>query len=136
MFGSGPLAVRGLIAAPSDLDVICRGKAWEAALTMGPPVRLPDLDVEVVSLFDGAVTLGATWAIGSFDIDLLIDTAETIDGLPFVRLEHVAAYKRLSDRPKDRRHLASLATYQDDGAPRPGLDGPDLPGGRGTRLAR
>ena len=31
VFGSGPLLVRGIIARAGDLDVICRGAAWEAA---------------------------------------------------------------------------------------------------------
>ncbi len=109
VFGSGPLLVRGMIDRAGDLDVICRGAAWEAAQRLGPLVD--QHGVPVVSLYDGAVTLGTRWAIGDFDIDKLIDTAEVIDGLPFVLLEHVAAYKRLADRPKDREHLRRLEDY-------------------------
>ena len=110
VFGSGPLLVRGVIDRAGDLDVICRGAAWEVAQRLGPV--LEQHGVPVVSLFDGLVTLGIRWAIGSFDLSHLIDTAELIDGLPFVRLEHVVAYKRLADRPKDREHLRLLEAHQ------------------------
>ncbi len=33
------------------------------------------------------------------------EDAETIDGLPFVQLEAVLAYKRIAGRPKDLRHI-------------------------------
>lgn len=107
VFGSGPLLVRGVIDRAGDLDVICRGAAWETVQGLGPTIE--QNGVPVVSLFDGLVTFGTRWAIGDFDVDRLIDTAEMIGGLPFVRLEHVAAYKRLADRPKDREHLRLLA---------------------------
>jgi len=106
VFGSGPLLVRGIIGRAGDLDVLCRGAAWEAAQRLGPVIE--QHGVPVVSAFAGLVTLGSRWGIGTFDIDQLIGTAEMVDGLPFVRLEHVVAYKRLADRPKDREHLRLL----------------------------
>jgi hypothetical protein len=69
---------------------------------------LKDYDLEIVSLADGQLTFGTRWGIGDFDTDVLIDTAEIVDDLPFVRLEHVAAYKRVSGRPKDREHLGAM----------------------------
>jgi len=112
VFGSGPLIVRGIIEPANDLDVIARGAAWESAAERGTLVDLPEHGVTIASLFDGAITVGTEWAIGTFEIDELIDTAEIIDGLPFVRLEHVAAYKRLAGRPKDLQHLELLAAYE------------------------
>ena len=96
IFGSGPLIMRGIIEATNDLDVISRGRAWERALRVGEQVSLPN------------------WAYGDFNIDRLIDTAEVIDGLPFVRLEHVVHYKKIAARPKDVIHLELLAEYQRD----------------------
>ena len=92
IFGSGPLIVRGIIEAGNDLDVLARGVAWEKALELGELVYLPEHDVEIVSCFDGVVTIGTKWAIGDFKVDELIDTAETIDGLPFAQLVHVIRY--------------------------------------------
>lgn len=107
VFGSGPLLARGVIDEANDLDVVCRGPAWTRALELGD-VELLDEGVEVVSACDGTITFGRSWAYGDFDIDDLIDTADLMDGLPFVRIEHVVAFKRIADRPKDRVHLALL----------------------------
>lgn len=116
MFGSGPLIIRGIIEATNDLDVVSRGAAWRRALDLGTPLSLPDGET-IVSCFDGAVTVGRSWAFGEFDINELIDTAEVVDGIPFVRLEHVAHYKEIAGRPKDRVHLERLAAYR-QGRPR------------------
>jgi hypothetical protein len=109
VFGSGPLIVRGIIEPANDLDVVSRGAAWEQAAQLGSLVE--ERGVTIASFFDGTITIGTEWAIGDFDIDELIETAETIDGLPFVRLDHVVTYKEIAGRPKDRRHLAALEDF-------------------------
>jgi hypothetical protein len=106
LFGSGPLLVRGWIDEVGDLDVISRGPAWKQACELGRRSSLPDGN-EIVTIGD-AITVGTTWAYGSFDIDELIDTAEMIDGVPCVTIDHVVAYKRIANRPKDRAHLAII----------------------------
>jgi hypothetical protein len=110
VFGSGPLLVRGIIDRAGDLDVICRRAVWQMVQGLGPTIEQDG--VPVLSLFDGLVTFGTRWAIGDFDVDRLIDTAEMIDGLPFVAIEHVVAYKRLAGRPKDQDHLRRLEEHQ------------------------
>lgn len=110
VFGSGPLIVRGIIEADNDLDVLCRGEAWTRATEIGDLVYLPEHDVEVVSFFGGAITAGPRWAIGEFDTDELIDSAEILEGLPFVQLKHVVRYKEIAARPKDLAHLRLLET--------------------------
>ena len=111
VFGSGPLIVRGIVEGTNDLDVVSRGAAWKRALSVGEPASLPD-GAQIVSCFDGAVTIGMNWAYGDFDINELIDTAEIINGLPFVRLKHVVRYKEIASRPKDLTHLGLLAEHQ------------------------
>ena len=111
VFGSGPLVVRGLIEATNDLDVVCRGEAWREVCALSPPERVPAWNVDLVSLYEGRITFGTSWAIGDVDVDDLIDTAETIQELPFARLEHVVAYKEISARPKDRLHLEALENH-------------------------
>jgi hypothetical protein len=108
IFGSGPLIVRGIIEATNDLDIISRGEAWDRVRQVGEISSFDD-ENECVNLLDGRITFGTTWKYGSFDLDELIETAEIINGLPFVRLEHVIAYKEAADRPKDREHLTRLA---------------------------
>jgi len=109
VFGSGPLIVRGIIEPANDLDVVSRGAAWEQAAQLGTPVE--ERGVTIASLFDGTITIGTEWAIGDFDIDELIETAEMIDGLPFARLEHVVTYKEIAGRPKDVTHLEALEDF-------------------------
>lgn len=111
VFGSGPLLVRGIIESVNDLDVICRGPAWSRARELGPLVDLNEEEVRIVSTHDGAITFGTTWGYGSFDLTDLIDTADIMLELPFVRLEHVIEYKRVADRPKDRTHLDLIEKY-------------------------
>ena len=117
VFGSGPLIVRGIIEAVNDLDVISRGAAWRFARRTGDLLYLEEHNVEIVSFDDGEITVGRSWAYGEFDIDQLIDTAEIIDGLPFVRLEHVVRYKEAAGRPKDVAHLRALADYRENAGP-------------------
>ena len=104
LFGSGPLLLRDWIDEVGDLDVISRGQAWEKAQTLGTAVVLDD-GVVIYQIGEG-ITVGTSWAYGDFSVDQLIDTAEAIDGIPCVQLEHVIAFKEIADRPKDRDHLA------------------------------
>ena len=111
IFGSGPLLVRGIIDVANDIDILCRGAAWARVREEGEIRRLDKYDLTVVEFLEGLVSFGTEWRIGSFDADQLIESAEIIDGLPFVRLEHVVAYKRIANRPKDARHLEALEAY-------------------------
>ena len=108
IFGSGPLLVRGIIEDTNDIDIVCRGNAWRQAQELGEIVYLDEYDVDVVSIDNQRITIGTSWGIGEFVIDELIDTAEEIDGLPFVKLRHVIEYKMLANRPKDIVHLERL----------------------------
>lgn len=108
IFGSGPLIIRGIIAADNDLDVICRGVAWEQVKALRKPRRDNQYGVDIVELFGGQLTFGTAWGIGEVDVDQLIDDAEIIDDMPFVKLEHVVRYKRSRLNTKDKTHLRLL----------------------------
>ncbi len=108
IFGSGPLIIRNIIAAANDLDIICRGSAWETVQQLGTMEYLDNYDVTVVTMCDGRLSFGTSWGIGDFDIDELIDSAEIIEGLPFVRLQHVVRYKLQRASDKDMLHLKAL----------------------------
>jgi hypothetical protein len=108
IFGSGPLIVRRIITATNDLDIVCRGAAWEKAMQIGKTEYLEEHDVTVVTMCDGRISFGTKWGIGNFDVDKLIDSAELIDGLLFVRLEYVVSYKMERASVKDMRHIEAL----------------------------
>ncbi len=112
VFGSGPLAIRGIIPLSNDLDVICTADVWDIVSEIGSEEYLADYDVSVVSMLDGQLTFGTTWGIGNFDIAELINTAEWIDGLPFVGLEYVVDYKKTRSSEKDLEHLQMLADFK------------------------
>ena len=105
IFGSGPLIVRNIIPFANDLDIICRKKAWETVLATGQQRFLPEYDTTIVSMENDAISFGTAWGIGQFDIDVLIDTAEIIGGLPFVQLEYMIEYKKIRGLPKDLAHI-------------------------------
>jgi hypothetical protein len=105
IFGSGPMIVRGWIGGANDLDIICRGKAWEMACATGVVSYDERHEVSIASHCNGRVTFGTEWAIGRFDVDELIDSAEMVNELPFVQLQHVVAYKTIRGSAKDLLHL-------------------------------
>jgi len=105
IFGSGPLIVRNIVPFKNDLDIICRKQAWETVQKIGKPQYLQDYAANIVSMADGAVTFGTTWGIGQFDINTPIDSAEMLQGLPFVKLKYVIEYKLIRGLPKDLSHI-------------------------------
>lgn len=107
VFGSGPLAAHGLIDEVGDLDVIVREPAWSRVEQLGTVVMHGD--DPIVDLGNG-LTFGRSWAYGNFDIEQLIEDAQMIDGLPFVRFEEVLEYKRIAGRPKDLRHIGLMGS--------------------------
>lgn len=110
LFGSGPLLVRGWIDDVGDLDVVARGPAWAKAESVGSMKTVGTGGSQIFAVGRG-VTIGNSWGYGEFSIDELIDTAEIINDIPCVRLEHVLAYKRIADRPKDRVHVAVIEEH-------------------------
>lgn len=109
MTGTGPLLLRGWLEDVGDLDVITRGAAWEAAKGRGDIRTLSDGN-QLIAIEPG-VSVGRTWPYGDASLDEMIDTAEMIEGIPCVRLEHIVAYKRILDRPKDRAHIALIEAH-------------------------
>jgi hypothetical protein len=81
---------------------------------VGRLVELPEHGISVVAIHGGKVTIGTSWAIGNVDVDEAIDSADIIAGIPWVRLDLVAAYKRLAARPKDLEHLRLLEAWERD----------------------
>lgn len=108
IFGSGPLAIRGIIPLSNDLDILCDKEVWELVSSIGTIEYLPEYDITIAKLSNGAVTFGTKWGIGNFDVNDLIFSAEIIDALPFVRLEHVICYKKIRSSAKDLLHLNAL----------------------------
>ena len=108
VFGSGPLAARGLIREIGDLDVVARGAAWGRAKELGSARRAPGGD-PVVRLGGGDIEVFGGWL--GWDVDALVDRAEVVGGLPFAQLEDVLAFKLSHGRPKDLAHARLIEEH-------------------------
>jgi hypothetical protein len=112
VFGSGPMAVRGMREA-KDIDIIITSElfrklkqddTWKAeALRDHHEV----LNRDGVSLFD-------SWAPDSWDIPAMIKEADVIEGVPFVKLETVLEWKKIRDLPKDKEDIVMIEKYLKD----------------------
>jgi hypothetical protein len=107
--GSGPLFARGWIAEIGDLDVIARGQAWRRICQRGEVEEAPLASVHRVLLFDGKIEVLDGWFPAIWDVNTLIDEADLISGLRFVKLEVVAETKKMLQRPQDIQHLDRIA---------------------------
>ncbi|MGW6456873.1 hypothetical protein ACWF94_13280 [Streptomyces sp. NPDC055078] len=105
--GSAALYVRGLRPRMGDLDILARGAAWEKALTLGDPEpTISGHGLRVVHP-DAAIEIMDRWTPG-WSSDQLIDEADVIDGVPFMRLGDVLRWKIAAGRPKDLDDIAAI----------------------------
>lgn len=108
VFGSGPLAVRGLREA-NDIDLIVKQDLWKELIRTYTPFRGQDVSDEKIILQEG-IDVFHTWP-GFSNIEQLIDTADYFNGIPFVQLQHVLTYKQQSLREKDKKDVLLIQEY-------------------------
>ena len=109
LFGSAPLGIRGLRNC-RDIDIIvterlwrecCKEKNWEMK-------KMPHGSEY---LWSGEIEIWKDWYPGKWDMQKLIDEAEIIDGLPFVKLEYVIETKKRSGRDKDLEDIEMIKNF-------------------------
>jgi predicted nucleotidyltransferase len=110
IYGSGLLWVHNLRPV-SDLDVIVRGEAWERIKQIGSLSSATLNGAPTVRLLGGALEFTNGWIAGESDVDKLIDEAEKIYGIPFVRLSYVLSYKRNLKREKDLADIEAIEEH-------------------------
>jgi hypothetical protein len=111
VFGSGPLAARGLIEFSTDIDIVARSKAWEKAEEYGTPEETRARFGDVISLFENKIEIYNGWPNGNWNIDTLIETADIIDGIRFVNLQNVLKWKKERNLPKDVVQIKLIEDY-------------------------
>lgn len=119
VFGNAPIAANGLMepSIMDDLDIVARGAAWERAKSLSKvPPKETDLKFGYFLGFfpngkEHDIQIYTGWPHGTWDVDELIDTADVIGGIRFVRLEHVLQWKKNRGRPKDAQQIAVLEEY-------------------------
>ncbi|TMR12386.1 M20/M25/M40 family metallo-hydrolase [Nonomuraea turkmeniaca] len=106
--GSAVLYVRGLRSRVGDLDVLARGPAWTTVLSLGvPPSAALSGHGLVVNHPTHAIEFVDRWTPG-WPTDYLIASADLIDGIPFMRLGDVLAWKQRARRSKDLPDIAAV----------------------------
>lgn len=109
LFGSAPMAAKDLRDC-RDIDIIVTAdiwnefkgkKKWEAVRSGNGAWHLASDDLE----------LWKDWGPGQWNVEELIREAEIIDGLPFVKLEMVLAWKKLNAREKDLKDAKAIEKF-------------------------
>ncbi|MCG8924146.1 hypothetical protein [Lentzea sp. CC55] len=106
--GSAVLYAHGVIGDPRDLDVLARGKAWDRVSRLGEPKSTPLAEGAEITL--GDLQFLDRWFPG-WDTDVLIDEADVLHGLRFVRLEVIRATKVMLGRPRDLEHVGLIDAH-------------------------
>ncbi len=105
VFGSAVMAVRGIREAP-NIDVIVTNKLWGDLLDQK---HKPD-DEGFIRI--SQIKISNWWfAPTRKDIPTMIKEAETIRGVPFVRLEEVRDYKTFVNRDKDKNDVKLIDQF-------------------------
>ena len=110
IFGSGPMAVRDL-KEPNDLDIIVTKEVYEKFKSVDGWIEKLFHEGEDYYLEKDGIELWNTWGPGDWDIANMIETAEMIEGLPYVTLDHVLAWKKKNNRQKDIIDIAKIKKY-------------------------
>tara|TARA_Y100000031_G_C8136777_1_gene345637 strand:+ start:430 stop:825 length:396 start_codon:yes stop_codon:yes gene_type:complete len=105
IFGSGPMVVRGLREA-GDLDIVVKKKVWDQLAE-----EFGVKDEQKGQIMANGIDIFWNWEPWLHDPDLLINTAEMIDGFPYVRLEHLLEWKKAFGREKDLKDVRILEDY-------------------------
>ena len=109
IFGSGPMVVRGLREG-RDIDIIVTEEVFNDYKTK-PGWEVKKFEDGSEYLENGNVELCDEWGPGEWDVNKLIQEAEIIGGLPFVRLEEVLKWKEINGRPKDLEDVKLIKGY-------------------------
>lgn len=107
IFGSGPIAIRGLRDS-HDLDIIVKDHVYKK-LCDAYPNQAKTSPFAFIQI--GNIEIGNQWLNSSEHINEMIDTAEIIDGFPFVQLHYVLAWKKQMGREKDLKDVVLIEEY-------------------------
>ncbi|MBT5338656.1 hypothetical protein HN643_04535 [Candidatus Falkowbacteria bacterium] len=105
IFGSGPMAVRNIRPA-GDIDLIVKPELWQELIKEFTPDKDKPYRIEI-----GNIEIYKQWKPWFNDIIELIDTADEFQGLRFVKLKHVLAWKKAMGRDKDLHDVKLINNF-------------------------
>lgn len=105
--GGGVLVALGLLGWDEDVDISVRpdlfekfkAAGWQQEEWKGKPV-----------LKQGVYDIGT--GFGDWSLEELHSDAMIIQGIPFMSLDKLLAWKKQMSRPKDLKHIALIESYQ------------------------
>ena len=107
IFGSGPMGIRN-IRDSQDIDIIVKSDLWEGLIK-----KYKDhLNKELSMISIGNLEIGRQIPYLSDKVDEMIESAEIIEDLPFVRLEYVIEWKELMGRDKDKKDVELIKYHE------------------------
>ena len=110
IFGSGPMWLAGL-KEPGDLDVIVTEDVFND-FKQRPEFKLGTKKSNYEYLEKEGIEFYRSWYPGEeWDIEKLINEAEIINDLPFVKLEKVLKWKKLTMREKDIKDIELIENF-------------------------
>jgi hypothetical protein len=112
VIGSGPLDIRHLRPA-HDIDLLVNNTAYALLKSYGWAEEVTPGRERPWKLSYGWFDVSMTWSIKRYrpDPQRLIDQADIIEGVAFVRLTEVLRWKKASGRPKDLADIRLIEQY-------------------------
>jgi len=108
LFGSAPMGIIGLRDC-HDIDIIVTEDLWNEYKEKNWKIKTMPHGSQY--LINGEIELWKDWKPGHWDIKQLIQEAEIINGLPFVKLEKILEWKKLSSREKDLKDVEVIEEF-------------------------
>ncbi len=108
LFGTAVLGVRGLKDC-RDIDIIVTDDLWNDCKNEG--WKTGEAVEGNQCLLSGRIEIWKTWGPGQWNIRQLIDEAEIIDGLSFVKLERVLEWKKIRAWEKDLKDIEIIERF-------------------------
>lgn len=110
LFGSAPLGIRNLKEC-NDADIIVTEDLWNDIKEKDGFSYERKGNSECFTNNDGSIEFWHNWFPWYKNIDKLLESAEIIDGLPFVKLEYVVEWKKLFGREKDLKDIERVEKF-------------------------
>ena len=107
IFASGPICIRG-IRENDDIDIIVTKELLDELQQKNTVIKKPGRSAKIQI---GPVEIYSDWKPWYDDVTEFIETAEIIDGLPFVKIEYVLDWKKKFAREKDIKDIMLIEKY-------------------------
>ncbi len=104
IFGSGPLAIRG-IRDSADIDIIVKLKLWKKLAK-----KYPQETERLIKI--NSIDICKNWLPWIKNTNELIDDAEIFERIRFVKLKHVLSWKKKYSRKKDKKDVQLIEQYK------------------------